>query len=253
MRFEKKTVLITGGSTGLGEALVRMFAEEGASVLFTASTEAAGTALAGELTDAGKPVCFFRADASEEAAAKEAVETAVARFGGLDILVYNAGITEPNCKLEDEASELYEKLIAVDLVGAFYYAKYALPHIRAGKGNVVTISSTSGVVATMNDPGYSSAKHGIIGLTKNIAADYAKFGVRANVVCPGAMRTRMMENLIASLPPEEVARRMPRWTGPLGRIAEPREVANAVLFLASEDASFITGAVLMADGGYTLV
>ena len=167
MDFTGTRAVVTGGASGIGEAVVRRLAAQGARVMIADIAPERGGQLAAELSAAGSDVFFCRVDVADAASVEAGIRTAVDRFGGLDILIYNAGITEPNTKLEDEASELYEKLIRVDLIGAFYYAKYALPYIRERKGNVVTISSTSGVVATMNDPGYSSAKHGIIGLTKN--------------------------------------------------------------------------------------
>ena len=253
MKLAGKRAVVTGGARGFGEAIVRRFAAEGASVFFVDLLQAEGEALAAELTADGKTVCFRQADVRDPAAVAAYIEEAAALFGGLDILVNNAGIEEPATILENEPLEVWEDLLRTDLFGVFYNAKYALPHLRASKGNIVSISSISGLVATKEDPAYNAAKHGVIGLTKSIARDYAALGVRANAVCPGCSDTHMMQEIMAPMSEEQIAASLPRWGGPMGRLGRPVEIANLVTFLASDEASYITGAACAVDGGYSAI
>ena len=252
MRFEGKAVIVTGGAKGIGEAVVRRFCEEGASVMISDLQTTAGEALAKELTEAGRDVFFCFTDVSDPDSVSASIEAAVDRFGKLDVLVNNAGIGEPDEKTADVPVAFWNKMIAINLSGQFYNAKFALPYLLETKGNIVNVSSIAGLIATWQRTAYNSAKSGVVGLTRSIAADYAQEGVRCNAVAPGPCETPLWSSL-PNLTPEEKAVVIDRETGPIKRFSQPNEIANAILFLASEEASYVTGAVLAVDGAYTAV
>ena len=253
MRLSGKRALVTGGAKGIGEAIVRLFVQEGASVLISDLCEEEGLALERELTAAGGHVVFCKTDVTSPQQVARSVQTAVEQLGGLDILVNNAGIVERDTLLEDMLEEVWYNVLNVNLNGAFLNCKYALPHLKKSRGCVVSMSSTSGLVATKNDPAYCASKTGIVGLTRAIAADYAQFGVRANAVSPTICQTPLFQAYISSFSPEEQAEKMKRLGGPGGRPCTTQEVAQAVLFLASPQASYVSGITLPVDGGYTAV
>ena len=254
MRLENQRALVTGGATGIGEAIVRLFAAEGASVLVADLNEEKGQALAAELDGKGSGrVVFCETNVTDPAQVERAVKTAVEAFGGLDILVNDAGTVERDTLLEDMSEEVWFKVLNVNLKGTFLCTKYALPYLRESKGCVVSMSSTSGLVATKNDPAYCASKTGIIGLTRSIACDYGKYGVRANAVCPTICQTPLFNAYIESFPPEEQAEKMKRLGGPGGRPCTREEIAQTVLFLASPEASYVSGIAVTVDGGYCIV
>lgn len=253
MRLDGKRAIVTGGAKGIGEAITRLFVREGASVLITDMCVGAGEELARELKDQGREILFCQTDVTSASDVSNAIKLGVERFGGLDILVNNAGIVEKDCLLEDMPEEVWHNVLNVNLNGTFLNCKYALPHLRESRGCVVSMSSTSGLVATKNDPAYCASKTAIIGLTRAIAADYAQFGVRANAVCPTICETPLFKSYISSFSPEEVEEKMRRLGGPGGRPCTPEEVARTVLFLASPEASYVSGIAVAVDGGYTAV
>lgn len=253
MRLKEKTALVTGGAKGIGEAIVRLFVQEGAQVVIADLCEAEGTALARELTAAGGQAVFVQTNVMDSGSVQAAIQTAVDRFGGLDILVNDAGIVEQDCYLEDESVEEWNKVLSVNLHGTFLNCKYALPHLRRVKGCIVNIASMSGLVATRYCAAYCASKAAIIGLTRAIAADYAPYGVRANAICPAACETPMMKQYFSAYSPEEVAEKVKRLSGPIGRMCQPEEIARAVLYLASPNSSYVSGIALPVDGGYTAV
>lgn len=253
MRLEGKTALVTGGAKGIGEAIVRLFCRESANVLIADLCQSEGEQLVQELTGQGARAAFCQTDVTCGEEVKRAVEAAVEHFGGLDILVNNAGIVERDTLLEDMPEEVWYKILNVNLNGAFLNCKYALPYLRKSQGCVVSMSSTSGLVATKNDPAYCASKTAIVGLTRAIAADYAQYGVRANAVCPTICETPLFNAYIASFPPEEQEEKMRRLGGPGGRPCTAQEIAETVLFLASPEASYVSGITVAVDGGYTAV
>ena len=253
MKLSGKRALVTGGAKGIGESIVRLFVQEGASVLISDLCEEEGLALERELNAAGGHVVFCKTDVTSPQQVARSVQTAVEQLGGLDILVNNAGIVERDTLLEDMPEEVWYNVLNVNLNGAFLNCKYALPHLKKSRGCVVSMSSTSGLVATKNDPAYCASKTGIVGLTRAIAADYAQFGVRANAVSPTICQTPLFQAYISSFSPEEQAEKMKRLGGPGGRPCTTQEVAQAVLFLASPQASYVSGITLPVDGGYTAV
>lgn len=250
MRLKGKTALVTGGAKGIGQAIVRLFCKEGANVLIADMCRLEGEALAREL-GGGAVFCQTNVTCAQEV--ERAVKTAVERFGGLDILVNNAGTVERDTLLEDMTEEVWHNVLNVNLNGVFLNCKYALPYLRERRGCVVSMSSTSGLVATKNDPAYCASKTAIVGLTRAIAADYAQYGVRANAVCPTICETPLFNSYIASFPPEEQEEKLRRLGGPGGRPCKAEEIAQAVLFLASPEASYVSGITVAVDGGYTAV
>lgn len=251
MRLAGKRAIVTGGSRGIGEVIVRLFCQEGARVMISAFHEEPGTSLAKELAAGGADVFFHQTDVSNAASVEASIRAAVERFGGLDILVNNAGALEPDALVEDVPLEVWQNMLDVNLTGPFLNSKYALPHLRESKGCIVNTGSVSSLVSTQYAPSYCSSKAGLIGLTRSIAADYAQFGVRANAVAPALCETEMVRNYVAGLPPEVAEEKMKRWRGPSGRLCTPIEVAQTVLFLATDEARYISGVTIAVDGAFT--
>jgi NAD(P)-dependent dehydrogenase (short-subunit alcohol dehydrogenase family) len=245
-RLEGRVALVTGAASGIGKATARRLTDEGAAVLLTDVNESLGATTTEELRAAGARVDFLRHDVTSETEWEAAVAKAVEEFGGLDIVVNNAGMGDL-ATIEETSLEEWQRTIAIDQTGVFLGMKTAAPHLKAsGHGSVVNISSifgTSGGFGT--SPAYHAAKGAVRTLTKNIALHWATEGVRVNSVHPGFVRTPILDQ----------ARETDVWDAmiamtPMGRLGEPHEIAAAVAYLASDDASFVTGLELYVDGGY---
>jgi meso-butanediol dehydrogenase / (S,S)-butanediol dehydrogenase / diacetyl reductase len=247
MRFQDRKVLVTGGASGIGAATARSFAAEGASVIIADANRDLADALASSL-DEGNRLLFREIDVSDPTSVNAAIQDAAARLGGLDILVNSAGIREivrPTELPDDE----WQRVISVNLSGTFYACK-AFANLAQEVGNpraIVNLSSTSSIFASIHRTAYVSSKHGVSGLTKQLAMEFGALGIRVNAVAPGVVRTPLTERYFDN--PDWVRRLAEAY--PLGRVAEPDEVASVILFLASDEASFVTGAILPVDGGYT--
>jgi NAD(P)-dependent dehydrogenase (short-subunit alcohol dehydrogenase family) len=247
-RLTGKVALVTGGAQGIGRAIVEKFAQEGARVSFLDREEAAGAATAREL-DHGGSVAFIRADVTREAEVKAAVEAVVGRSGRLDVLVNNAGVNAYSDATEMTERE-WDAVFAVDLKGAWLCAKHALPAMkRAGSGSIVNIASIHANLTIAGMFPYAAAKSGLVGLTRSLALDQAPANIRVNAVLPGWTRTRLIEEWFGKQPDPAEAERRVLAVHPLGRLSTPMEVANLVAFVASDEASAITGATLAVDGG----
>jgi len=248
MRLENKVALISGGARGMGAAEARMFAREGAKVVIGDLLEAEGRQVEAEINELGGECVFVHLDVTQEAEWQQAVETAVARFGKLDILVNNAGIALRGV-LEDTSSEDWDKVMAVNAKGVFLGTKAAIPEMRkVGGGSIVNISSMSGLVGqSYIQPVYNASKGAVRIFTKSAAIQYAKEGIRVNSVHPGPIDTPMAGERLTNA---ELQRQADE-RSPMGRTAHPDEVAYGVLFLASDEASFMTGSELVIDGGAT--
>ena len=248
-RLAGKIALVTGGARGIGRAIVEKLAAEGAVVTAIDVDEAAGRDAARDLSAGGRPIEFARADVTVEADVARTVDALVDRRGTIDVLVNNAGINAYFDATRMSEAE-WDGVFAVDLKGAWLCAKHALgPMTRAGRGSIVNIAS---IHATMTMAGmfpYAAAKSGIVGLTRSLALDYAPLGIRVNAVLPGWTRTRLVEEWFARQPDPVEAERRVLAVHPLRRIAAPAEVANLVAFVASDEASAITGATLAVDCG----
>jgi len=250
-RFDNKVALITGGSLGLGREIADAFAREGAKVVITGRQAGPLEEAVASLRNTGGDVISVQGDVSRPEDAQKMVRATVERYGRLDILVNNAGINIQLKPLCDLTVEEFDKVIAINLRGSFLCMKYAIPEmIKAGGGAIVNMSSKDGLVSMRSNSAYSSSKSGVIGLTRGAACDYGQQGIRVNAVCPAAHVTAMMEQFRSTFTPEAWEART-REKYPIGRIGRPAEVASAVLFLCSDEASNITGIALPVDGGFT--
>ncbi|MCR2833221.1 SDR family NAD(P)-dependent oxidoreductase [Parerythrobacter lacustris] len=243
-RFTGKTVIVTGSSMGIGEAIARRFHGEGANVVLNSRKAADCEAVAATL--GGERVLVVAGDVSSSAFAAEIVEKTVAAFGGIDVLVNNAGVGRTG-RLSDASDELIDMIIDINLKGILYLTREAFPHLLAAKGNVVNISSVSGLGGDWGLGVYNASKGGVCNLTRAMALEFGSQGVRANAVCPSMTRSDMTTGVTES----EAAMKMLANRMPLGRAAEPDEIAGPVLFLASDDAVFVNGVNLPVDGGVT--
>ena len=247
MRLENKVALISGGGRGMGAAEARMFAREGAKVVIGDVLEDDGRQVEAEINESGGECIFLRLDVTQEADWQQAVQTAVARFSKLDILVNNAGIVYWG-KLEDTTSEIWDRVMEVNAKGVFLGTRAAIPEMRkAGGGSIVNISSISGLAGQSHvQPVYNASKGAVRILTKSTAIQYAHEGIRVNSVHPGSTDTPMVKERFSD--PE--VQRQSSARIPLGRSAHPDEIAYGVLYLASDESSFVTGSELVIDGGY---
>ncbi|WP_026421584.1 SDR family NAD(P)-dependent oxidoreductase [Actinokineospora inagensis] len=254
MRFADTVALITGAGTGIGAATARRIVAEGGKVVLTGRREAPLRAVAADLGDSALVV---PADAADSAAMKAVVAAAVEKFGRLDVVVANAGGHGLGTALDtDDAG--WKLAVEVNLTSAFVTIREALPALCERGGSVVLVSSLAGLFAGPAVAGYVTTKHALIGLTRSIARDYGKHGVRANAVCPGWVRTPMADDQMDELGKakdvdRDGAYRIVTENVPLGRPAEPEEVASVITFLASRDASIVSGAVVTADAGSSAV
>ena len=247
MRFVNRVALITGGNRGIGLATAQLFAQEGAQVVLFARDQTKGESEAAKIPNAR----FIQGDVTKAEDCQRAVEETAKAFGGLDILVNCAGIIFRNRTVEQTTEEEWDTTFNVNVRGTFLMCKYALPALRARKGCIVNLSSYVGLVGFRGASAYAASKAAIVNLTRSMALDHAREGIRVNAVCPGSVDTEMIHAAWEKFGDVEKARHLWDEKHPLGRIAQPAEVARAVLFLAGDDASFITGTALAVDGGIT--
>ncbi len=250
-RLKDKVAIVTGGGSGIGRATCERFVEEGASVVIAERDEATGREVAGQL---GKKAHFVRTDVADEASIKNMVAETVRTFGKINILVNNAAVFILR-GIEGTPDE-WRKIMEVNAMGPALTAKHAVPEMRkVGGGAIVNLASMSSFIAQPNFWTYNSSKAAIANLTRCQALDLVPDNIRVNAVAPGTIWTPIVQRLTreAGIPDRAAADRHPQWGGShmIQRLGEAREVANAILFLASDEASFITGAILMVDGGYT--
>jgi NAD(P)-dependent dehydrogenase (short-subunit alcohol dehydrogenase family) len=247
-RLAGKVALITGAGRGIGAATARLFAQEGASVVLAARSEEEVTHLADEITTSGGAALAVRTDVADAASMQALVQRAVEAYGRLDLAVNNAGIAGGNTPLIEVSEEVFDRVIAINLKGVFLAMKYEIPAmLAAGGGAIVNLTSTVGLVGTSAGIApYIASKHGVVGLTKAAALEYARQHIRVNAIAPGTTRTSVNEHWIAD---PAISQRITSGI-PLGRVGEPLEVAEAILWLCSDAASYLTGVTLPVDGGY---
>jgi NAD(P)-dependent dehydrogenase (short-subunit alcohol dehydrogenase family) len=251
MRLADKVALITGGTSGMGRATAVLFAQEGAKVAITGRNETRGREVVEEIKQASGTAIFIRSDVRFAEECRRTVEETLQAFGRLDILFNNAGVLYANTVL-DCTEEEWDLTLDTNLKGTYLMSRFALPTMIAqGSGVIINNASGWGLVGGDAAAAYCASKGGVVLLTKAMAIDHARQGIRVNCVCPGDVDTPML--------PEDAQRRGMKWEAylasaanrPMGRIGKPEEIAKAVLFLASDDSSFVTGAVLAVDGGGT--
>ncbi|MCH8089063.1 MAG: glucose 1-dehydrogenase [Chloroflexi bacterium] len=245
MRLEGKVALISGGARGIGEAIARLFAREGACVTIGDILEDEGQRVAREIDDAGGRALFVRLDVTVEEEWRRAVQATVERFGQLNVLVNNAGIYRK--ELVDETSvEAWDEVMGVNARGVFLGSKHAIPEMKkAGGGSIVNMSSGAGLVGNPNGAAYGASKGAVRILTKATAAQYGKYSIRANSIHPGPIETAMLRPQLL----DPGARESSLEAIPLGRIGTPQEIAYGALYLASDESSYVTGVELPIDGG----
>ena len=247
MRLENKVAMISGGARGMGAVEAKLFAQEGAKVIIGDMLEEEGRKVEAEINETGGECLFVPLDVTNEDAWQRAVNAAVSRFGKLDILVNNAGIYRAHDVLETTSAE-WDQVMDVNAKGVFLGTKYAIPEMRkAGGGSIVNISSVAGLVGSKQTTAYTASKGAVRLLTKSTAVQHASEGIRANSIHPGTIETPMTEALLANTAHRED--RMNRT--PIGRLGRPEDVAYGALYLASDEASFVTGSELVIDGGRT--
>jgi NAD(P)-dependent dehydrogenase (short-subunit alcohol dehydrogenase family) len=242
---------VTGGSRGIGKAVVALFGAEGARVLFCGRDASVGRSAEKELRSRGADVAFEPADVSSEGDVRRVVEACTERFGPASILINNAGVNA-NYDAVEMTEEEWDRFFAIDLKAAWLAAKYVLPPMReAGRGSIVNVSSLHGFATLEGFFPYAAAKSGLVGMTRSLALDYGRDGIRVNCVAPGFVRTRLVQESIERAADRDAAERAMVAGVALGRIGAPEEVARVVRFLASDEASYVTGASLLVDGGLT--
>lgn len=243
MRISGKTAVITGGAKGIGATAARIFCEQGAQVIIIDFDEQAGEAIAQQLHAEGNDAAFFKADVANEQEVNNAATAIIEQFGKVDILVNNAGITMDAMTLKMEASA-FRRVLDVNVTGVFNCTKAFLPSmIKAGTGRIISTSSIAGTGGNVGQTNYAASKAAIIGMTKTWAKEFGPKGITVNAVAPGFIETEMIETI-----PEKIIAQIRQMT-PFPRFGTSEDIANAYLFLASDEASFINGTVLEVDGG----
>lgn len=241
-----KVAIVTGGASGIGRSTALAFAREGVKVMVSDVDEQGGNETVRLIEEKGGEARFFKTDVSNAAEVEQLVRATVEAFGALHFACNNAGIGGPAAPVGEYPIDGWDKVIGINLSGVFYGMRYQIPEmLKAGGGVIVNMASILGTVGFANSAAYVAAKHGVIGLTKNAALEYSSKGIRVTAVCPAFIRTPMIENGLS----QEVL----DWLvtkHPIGRLGEPEEVAELVVFLCSDEASFITGGYYLVDGGY---
>lgn len=250
MRLQGKVALITGGASGMGRVASMLFAAEGARVVLTDLNDERGQATASEITDAGGQALYFHADVSRETDAKAMVQAAVQRFGGLHILYNNAGVMLPaDGSVHTTEESVWDTTLAVNVKGVAFGCKYGVPAMLAsGGGSIINVASfVAWLGAATSQTAYTASKGAVLAMTREIAVEYARKGIRCNALCPGPIETPLLMQLLSD--EEKKQRRFIHI--PMGRLGQAEELAKAALFLASDDSSYMTGTSLIVDGGIT--
>lgn len=273
--FTDTVAIVTGAGSGIGQATAERLAEEGAAVVVADVAVDTGQAVADAIDASGGTATFVEADVSDPEAVERMVETALSEYGGLDIAVNNAGILTPMAVTDEVDPEDWQRMLDINLTGVFTCMQHELPAMEEGGGAIVNVASVAGLVGMPTLSSYSASKHGVVGLTKSAALEYAARGIRINAVAPGPTETNISAGseqgraaMVMQFLPDEatqgkgVSGRVLNWLSggtidrmgrtPMDRLAQPEEIANVIAFLASEEASFVTGQVVPVDGGQSV-
>ncbi|WP_436347236.1 SDR family NAD(P)-dependent oxidoreductase [Natronorubrum sp. FCH18a] len=251
MRLADKTVVITGAAAGIGEETAKRCAEEGARVIVTDVDTEGGEATVADIEDAGGEAEFTELDVTDSERFHDVVD-AVAEEYGIDVMVNNAGTGHPGGSLEDLDDEIRDFVIDINIKGVWNGCSAALPHMKAqGHGSIVNVGSLASILGLPKQAAYSTTKAAVLNMTRTIAAEAGPYGVRANAVCPGFTETQMLDQYLEKRDDPEKAQQAMAEQYPLKRLGKPEEIANAILFLASDEASFVSGHGLVVDGGFS--
>lgn len=243
--LENKVAIITGAGSGIGKATAQLFAKEGAKVVISDISEEHGKAAVEEIKAAGGEAFFFKADSASPGENEALVKETIKQYGQLDIAVNNAGIGGPFGLTGEYPIDGWKKTIDINLSGVFYGLRYQIPVMLKNGGSIINVASILGMAGTKSSPAYVAAKHGVVGLTKAAALEYADKKIRINAVGPGYIKTPLVMNSL-----DDTALKALIGLHPIGRLGEAEEIAELILWLASSKSSFVTGAYYPADGGY---
>ena len=250
MKLQNKIAVVTGSTRGIGRATAKLFAEEGAKVVVVGTNAELGESCAAEIKAGGGEAIFCQTDVTVEDSLSALVKTALDTYGRIDILVNNAGVGGTTANMNDITMDEWNKVLSTNLTAPFLLCKKVIPVMEAqGGGTIVNIASMASTGAGRGGLAYTSAKHGLLGLTRQMALDHGHTGIRINAVLPGPIQTDMIARVLA-IPQHPVCMKIKM--SPAARAGQPEEVAKAAVFLASDDSSYIHGAALAVDGGYTI-
>ena len=252
-RLTGKTAIVTGGARGIGRACVERMIEEGAQVAIFDVMDAEGEALAASLSAKGHSIAFWHVDVTDEVSVKTAIDAVAAKFGDLHVMVNNAGISGSPKPTDLVTEDEWDRVQAVNVKGVMFGTKHAIPHLRAaGRGSIINLSSISGLIGVGNLSAYHASKGAVRLMSKNDAITYAPEQIRINSIHPGYIWTPMVENHLRTISTDlEVAKAAAGSLHPIGHMGEPDDIAWAAVWLASDEAKFVTGVEITIDGGYT--
>ena len=251
MKLKDKVAIITGSSKGIGQGIAQVFSDEGAKIVVVCRNEEEGRAMAKQLGSEQGRAIFVKTDVSNSEAIQNLINTTVKEFGQIDILVNNAGY-HISKNIEQTTEEEWDFLQKTNLYSTFLCSKYAVPHLKKTKGNIINISSMVGLVGQPNSVAYSATKGGQISMTRSMAIDLAAYKIRVNAICPGWIQTPLVDDWFSQQEDEEAAKKYIFGQHPIGRIGTIEDCGYAALYLASSDSDFVTGITLNLDGGITL-
>ena len=250
-KFKGKVALVTGGGSGIGQATALKFAAEGASVVIGNRNEKAGLETVDLIQQAGGQASFRKTDVTKADHVRDLIKYTVDTYGGLHVAFNNAGVDDPQAMTPEQTEATFDLVMNVNVKGVWYSMKYEIEQMLAnGGGAIVNTSSIAGVIGFPGHAPYVASKHAVLGLTKTAALEYAKEGIRINAVCPGAIETPMLEGFTGG---DNATLEYMKSLHPIGRLGKPQEIADAVVWLCSDEASFVLGQGITVDGGFTVI